>query len=275
MAAEELGDKAMAVTATSPAFPERELQEAKELAEGLGLHHRVIRSNELANPDYANNPTSRCYHCKTELYGLLNQLAAEEAYATVVDGTNTDDLGDYRPGKKAAAEKGVVSPLVDHGFTKQDIRDVSRVMGLKTADKPAFACLASRFPYGIKITPEALRRVERAENVLRDLGFQRLRVRSHNDIARIELDPDDIPRAVEPATRELIAGQLRECGFQYVTSTCWATARAASTRRSGRSRPFPACADPAPAPGNQGRWVLTSGGSESYLPVCCESGCIR
>lgn len=217
VAAEELGDRAMAVTATSPAFPERELEEARELAESLGLHHRVIRSFELANPDYANNPNDRCYHCKTELYGLLNRLAADETYATVVDGTNLDDLGDYRPGKKAAAEKGVVSPLVDFGFTKQDIRDASRSMGLKTADKPAFACLASRFPYGVKITSEALRRVEQAENVLRDLEFRRLRVRSHQDVARIELDPDDIARAMEPATREHIAAQLKEAGFHYVT----------------------------------------------------------
>lgn len=217
VAAKELGDRAMAVTATSPAFPERELAEAKELAESLGLQHRIIRSNELANPDYANNPNNRCYHCKTELYGLLNQLAASEAYATVVDGTNVDDLGDYRPGKKAAAEKGVVSPLVDAGFTKQDIRDASRLMGLKTADKPAFACLASRFPYGVKITSEALLRVERAEDVLRDLGFRRLRVRSHENMARIELDPDDLPRAVEASTRTFIAEQLRGLGFNYVT----------------------------------------------------------
>ncbi|MBU0676847.1 MAG: ATP-dependent sacrificial sulfur transferase LarE [Verrucomicrobia bacterium] len=217
VANEVLGDKALIVTATSPAFPERELKEAQELAEGLGLNHRVVRSNELADPNYANNPTHRCFHCKTELYGLLKALADKEGYACVLDGMNADDLSDYRPGAQAAADKGVKSPLCELGFTKQDIRDASREMGLSTHDKPAFACLASRFPYGIKITREKLKSVELAENALRDLGFKQFRVRAHEKVARLELAPDDIARAAEPQLREKIAGAVRAAGFEYVT----------------------------------------------------------
>lgn len=212
---EVLGEKSLAVTATSPSFPQRELEEACALAASLGLRHRVIDSNELANPDYANNPASRCYHCKTELYGLLRGIADREGYAHILDGTNADDLNDYRPGRKAAMEKRVESPLQELGFTKADIRAASRDMGLKTHDKPAFSCLASRFPYGIEITREALSQVERAENGLRDLGFTELRVRAHHDVARIELPATQISRAVEPDTREKIVTLMKECGFRY------------------------------------------------------------
>lgn len=217
VANEVLGNKALAVTATSPSFPQRELEEAQELARFLGLHHRVIASNELANPDYANNPDSRCYHCKTELYGLLRQIAETEHFAHIIDGTNADDLKDYRPGSLAAREKKVESPLQDLGFTKADIREASRAMGLKTHDKPAFSCLASRFPYGIEITREALAQVERAENGLRDLGFSDLRVRAHHDVARIELPAGQIARAAEPAMREKITTLVKSCGFLYVS----------------------------------------------------------
>lgn len=217
VANEVLGAKALAVTATSPSFPERELQEACELAKTLGLNHRVIHSNEMADPNYANNPQSRCYHCKTELFGLLRGIADTEGYAHIVDGTNKDDLQDYRPGRKAAMEKVVESPLQELGFSKQDIRDASRAMGLKTADKPAFSCLASRFPYGEKITVEGLKSVEKAENGLRDMGFTNLRVRAHGEIARIELPSDQIARAVEPATRDRIVELLRRSGFRYVS----------------------------------------------------------
>lgn len=217
IAGEELGHKALAVTATSPSFPERELAEAKQLAEQLGLEHRVISSNELANPDYANNPTHRCYHCKTELYGLLRQLADREGYAYIVDGTNRDDVGDFRPGRKAAKEQRVTSVLQELGFTKSDIRAVSRVMNLQTAAKPAFACLASRFPYGIKITAEALQAVEQAENLIRDLGIEQVRVRVHHDMARIELAPEDIPRVLDSETRHTLVNGLRSLGYRYVT----------------------------------------------------------
>lgn len=212
-----LGDRALAVTATSPAFPERELKEAQELAQTLGLHHRVIRSNELADPNYANNPTSRCYFCKTELYGLLRQMAEQEGFTHVVDGTNADDVGDYRPGRVAATEKKVVSPLQELGFTKQDIRDASREMGLSTAEKPAFACLASRFPYGRAITAKALKQVERSEDLLRDLNFKQIRVRAHVDIARIEMRPADFARFMEPALRDQILKAFKEIGWRYVT----------------------------------------------------------
>ncbi|HMP90464.1 MAG TPA: ATP-dependent sacrificial sulfur transferase LarE [Kiritimatiellia bacterium] len=215
LARQTLGDKALAVTATSPSFPERELQEARELAASLGLNHRIIRSNELANPDYANNPTSRCYHCKTELYGLLRDIADREGFAHIIDGTNADDLTDYRPGRKAALEKRVESPLQELGFTKNDIRDASRSMGLKTHDKPAFSCLASRFPYGIHITREALSHVEKAENGLRDLGFSNLRVRVHHEVARIELPAEQISRAAETEMRERITTLMKQCGFRY------------------------------------------------------------
>lgn len=217
LAAEELGARALAVTATSPSFPERELREAKALAKSLGLQHRIIRSDELANPDYAANPVRRCYHCKTELYGLLRRLADEAGYRAVVDGANLDDLGDYRPGRDAAREHGVVSVLQEAGFTKAAIRMASARLGLKTADKPAFACLASRFPYGQAITAEALKRVEQAEDVLHDQGFEQVRVRVHNEIARIELPPESIPRMVEPGRRAAIAGQLKQLGYRFVT----------------------------------------------------------
>lgn len=215
IANEVLGARALIVTATSPSFPERELKEACELARSLGLNHRIIESNELANPSYANNPSSRCYHCKTELYGLLRGIADAEGFSHIVDGTNADDLNDYRPGRKAAMEKKVESPLQELGFTKSDIREASRMMGLKTHDKPAFSCLASRFPYGIEITREALSQVEHAENGLRDLGFSHLRVRAHRDMARIELPAEQISRAAESDMREKIVALMKDCGFRY------------------------------------------------------------
>ena len=217
VAANVLGDRALAVTATSPAFPERELREAAALAAELGIRHRVIRSDELANPDYANNPASRCYHCKTELYGLLHALAEQEGYACILDGTNADDLGDYRPGRQAAEEHRVASPLADLGFSKDDIRADSRARGLKTAEKPAFACLASRFPYGKPITAEALKRVERGEDALHDLGFRQFRVRVHDDLARVELAPEEMERALDPVIRSGMAQALRGAGFRYTT----------------------------------------------------------
>ena len=217
LAHEELGDGMLAVTATSPAFPERELVEAEALAKELGFAHRIIRSNELANPNYANNPNSRCYHCKTELYGLLQGLADNENYAHVLDGTNLDDQGDYRPGKKAAKEKRIESPFAEFEFTKHEIRQVSLDLGLATAHKPAFACMASRFPYGIQITEEKLNAVEQAETALRDMGFGQLRVRVHDNLARIELSPDEIARALEPDIRNAIHQALKACGYDYIS----------------------------------------------------------
>lgn len=211
------GLRALAVTATSPSFPARELQEARELAAGLGLQHRVISSHELANPDYANNPENRCYHCKTELFGLLRQIARAEGFAHIVDGTNADDLKDHRPGRKAAQEKEIESPLQELGFTKDDIRAASRQLNLKTSDKPAFSCLASRFPYGDRITISGLRAVEQAENALKDLGFLNLRVRVHGEVARIEVPPEDIARLAADPLRSEVAKRLKACGYRYVS----------------------------------------------------------
>lgn len=214
---QELGSRALSVTATSPAFPQRELDEAQALADELGFAHRIIQSHELANPDYARNPKDRCYHCKTELYSLLCALAESEGFLHIIDGTNADDLHDDRPGRKAAAEKKVESPFVRLGWSKQDIRRVSADLGIATADKPAFACLASRFPYGVTITPEKLRRVEEAEAALYELGFRGHRVRSHEDLARIELQPEDISKALKPELRRMLHKTLQALGFRYVS----------------------------------------------------------
>ena len=212
-----LGHNALAVTATSPSIPAREVQAATDLAKQIGIRHRLVQSNEMANPAYVENSPDRCYHCKSELFDQLRKIAREENLRFVLDGSNTDDLGDYRPGSKAAKEKAVRSPLQECGFTKAEIREASRAIGLPTADKPSFACLASRFPYGTKITAQALGAVEKAENALRDLGFAQVRVRAHGEIARIELLPQDVARAAEPEVRSRIVSDLQKAGFRHVT----------------------------------------------------------
>lgn len=217
VATRELGERALVVTATSPSFPARELEEARELAAKIGMNLRVIESHEMGNPNYANNPSSRCYFCKTELYGQLRKIADTENYAHILDGTNADDMKDHRPGKQAALEKRVESPLQELGFTKADVREGARRIGLDNADKPAMACLASRFPYGVKITVEGLKKVERAENGLKDMGFSNLRVRAREDVARIELPSDQIIRAASDPCREKIVALLNACGFRHVS----------------------------------------------------------
>jgi uncharacterized protein len=217
VAARVPGLRALAVTATSPSFPRRELDEAVALARDIGIRHRVVESNELANPGYANNPPDRCYHCKTELFGILRRVADEEEIAWIADGSNADDAEDYRPGRKAAEEQRVRSPLLEAGFTKEDIRAASRALGLPTADKPAFACLSSRFPYGTALTAERLRAVERAESALRDLGFRQLRVRVHGELARLELDAEGLARAADPSMRERVVAAVRAAGYRFVT----------------------------------------------------------
>lgn len=212
-----LGKNTLAVTATSPSIPAREVEAAVELAKQIGIRHRFVESNEMANPAYVENSPDRCYHCKTELFGQLRKIAHEENLRFVLDGSNADDIGDYRPGSKAAREKAVRSPLQECGFTKADIREASRALGLPTADKPSFACLASRFPYGTKITAQALGAIEKAENALRDLGFAQVRVRAHGEIARIELLPQDVARAADDETRKTIVAKLRDAGFRHVT----------------------------------------------------------
>lgn len=215
VAAELLGQRALAVTATSKTYPERELNEARELAIHIGGRHLVIVSEELDIPEFRDNPRNRCYYCKKELFGKLRAIADREGIGYVLDGTNVDDAGDHRPGRTAAAELQVRSPLEEAGFTKQDIRDLSREMGLPTWDKPAFACLSSRFPYGTAITPERVGQVGLAEEALRGLGFRTLRVRYHGTVARIELGEQEFERATGTLRDEVIR-LVKEAGFTYV-----------------------------------------------------------
>ena len=214
VAHEELGEKAIAVTARSHSFPKREQDEAAAFCAREGIRQVVVESEELAIPGFRQNPTNRCYLCKKELFTKILEIAQAEGLSAVAEGSNMDDLGDYRPGLQAVRELGIRSPLREVGLTKDEIRALSRRMGLPTWNKPSFACLASRFPYGEEITVERLQRVERAEQFLMDLGFGQVRVRSHGDLARIELCAADISKAVEQ--REKIHAALKEFGFAYV-----------------------------------------------------------
>ncbi len=211
-----LGEQAEAVTADSPSLPRKELEAARELAARIGIRHRVITTREMDNPAYLKNAPDRCFHCKTELFTLLGHLAKENERRAVVDGVNTDDLGDYRPGRAAAGNLKVRSPLLETGWSKADIRQASRLLGLPTADKPASACLASRVPYGTAITREILSTVERAEGALHELGFNVVRVRAHGKFARIELAPGDIERAAREPLRSEIARRVKAAGFRFV-----------------------------------------------------------
>jgi uncharacterized protein len=209
-----LGDHCLAVTAISPSLAERERQDAASLAARLGWNHLEIETHELDREAYARNRPDRCYWCKSELFEVLAPLARRHR-APIAVGTNLDDLGDHRPGLTAAQRHGVLAPLVDAGLTKADVRQLSALLGLPTADKPASPCLASRFAYGVRVTPAGLRRVDRAEEALRGLGFGVLRVRDHGDLARIEVPPADIPRAAALGAR--IGADLLSLGFRYVT----------------------------------------------------------
>ena len=206
----------MAVTIRSHTFPKRELDEAAAFCRAEGVRHEIVDSDELSIPGFVENPPDRCYHCKKSLFETLLAFARANGLAAVLEGSNRDDDGDYRPGRRAIHELGVVSPLHEVGLTKAEIRALSRDMGLPTSDKPSFACLASRFPYGERITAAGLERVERAEQWLLDagLGLKQLRVRSHGDLARIELCAADIPKAIEQ--REKIHTALKGFGFAYV-----------------------------------------------------------
>jgi uncharacterized protein len=217
VAADVLGDHALAVTATSHTYPERELQDARTLAGQIGGRHREIVSEELDIPEFRHNPPNRCYHCKKELFGKLRDIAAAEGAQYVVDGANVDDQSDHRPGRIAAAELGVRSPLEEAGFRKDDIRLVSRALQLPTWQKQAFACLSSRFPHGVEITAEKLAIVEKCENLLFDLGFQTFRVRAHGDLARIEVGHDELARILEETNRDRIYREFQQAGFRYVS----------------------------------------------------------
>lgn len=217
MASDVLGDRVCAVTATSPTYPESEFHEAVALAKLVGVRHVVIESNELEINGFAANPKDRCYYCKQELFSLCGQKAAEFGFEFVADGSTVDDLGDYRPGRRAACELKVRSPLLEAGMTKEDVRRLSRELGLPTWDKQPFACLSSRFPYGVEITPERLLQVGRCEDFLRTSGFRVYRVRYHGDTARIELAAEEIPRLADRQLRKAVVDAFTSAGFTYVS----------------------------------------------------------
>ena len=215
VAHEVLGDNCIAVTAASCSFPKRELEEAKAFCAQHGIRHIIVESEELDIEGFRQNPKNRCYLCKRELFEKLWQVAREEGVAAVLEGSNLDDEGDYRPGLTAVAELKVESPLRKACFTKADIRAVSRELGLPTADKQSFACLSSRFVYGETISEEKLSMVDRAEQLLLDMGFTQVRVRIHDTIARIELKPEEFPRLLQ--VRDTVYDALKSYGFSYVT----------------------------------------------------------
>jgi uncharacterized protein len=226
-ATQVLGPSALCVTADSPSYPDHHRQLALRIAREFQLQHEIIATAEMERAEYRANPVNRCYYCKQELYTSLSQLASERGFSLIVDGSNADDRADHRPGRVAAREFGVRSPLDEADLTKADIRELSRLAGLPTWDEPASACLSSRIPYESEVTREKLRMIERAELVLRDLGFRICRVRHHDSpspeasagqaLARIEIGRDELPRALEPEVRDRIVRELRAIGYQHVT----------------------------------------------------------
>jgi uncharacterized protein len=234
MATDALGpERVLCATAVSPSLAPEERADCEALVAEWGLRWTSVETDELANPDYSANDGSRCYHCKAELMSVLAPIAADEG-AVVVLGVNLDDLGDHRPGQQAAHERGAVFPLVEAGFTKARVREASRLLGLRTWDKPAAACLASRVPYGTSVTLGVLESVARAESALRRLGFGQLRVRHYGDLARIELDSSELSRAVE--CREAIVTAVRDAGYAYVTLDLEGFRSGNLNRRLERSR---------------------------------------
>lgn len=217
IAHEELGDKALAVTAESELYPEHEQREARELAELIGIKHVRVFSNELNLDGFANNPPNRCYLCKSELFAVVRKIANQHGIHSIADGTIKNDCDDYRPGRQAALEQEVLSPLLEAGLCKEEIRKFSKQMDLPTAGKAAFACLASRFPYGSKITKEKLSSIDILETELRTLGFWQFRVRHHGDTARIEVDTNQIEKASQGTCRTRILKAGKAAGFLYVT----------------------------------------------------------
>ena len=206
----------LAVVADTPSLPRAELAEALSLAAAMGAECVTVNPDEISDPDYAANTRDRCYFCKRRLFGHIGAAAAAKGFACVIDGSNADDEGDFRPGRRAARELGVKSPLLEAGFTKAEIRLLSQRLRLPTALKPAMACLASRVPYGTPVTREVLARIERSENSLRDMGFKHCRVRHHADMARIEVPPGEIPRLMDPAVRERAVRELKAAGYVFV-----------------------------------------------------------
>jgi uncharacterized protein len=217
VASQELGDRALGMTADSESLPQRELDGVIDFVAGIGAEHEVVRTHELEDERYAANPANRCYFCKSELYGVLTQIARERGFAYVVDGFNLDDALDYRPGRKAAAENAIRSPLAEAGFSKADVRALAQKLDLTVWDKPALACLSSRFPHGTAITLELLRQVERAEDAVLGAGLPECRVRHHGEIARIEVPLDALPALLAPGVRERLVAGVRAAGYRYVT----------------------------------------------------------
>jgi uncharacterized protein len=216
-AAAALGPGALAVTADSPSYPDAHRQLALSIAKDFGFAHEIIRTSELDRPEYRANPANRCYYCKDELYSRLAAIARDRGLAVVVDGNNADDRGDYRPGRQAAREHGVRSPLDEADLTKDEIRELAREAGLASWNEPASACLSSRIPYGQEVSDEALRRIEQAEAVLRELGFRVFRVRHHDTVARLELAREEMPRALDADVNARIVAGLKALGYQYVS----------------------------------------------------------
>lgn len=212
-----LGDHAVAVLASSETYPSVEVQSARELAKDIGIRLIEIHTEELKNPEFARNSPDRCYYCKRELFGRIADVARSEGLSFVVHGANLDDLRDYRPGHRAAAEFGVRAPLQEAEFTKREIRELSKQLGLPTWDKPSFACLSSRFPYGTVITPKHLRQIDEAERLLRDMGFKQVRVRHHGTIARIEVEEGELRTLITPEVRKTVVERFKELGYLYVT----------------------------------------------------------
>jgi uncharacterized protein len=216
VAHEQLHEKAVGITAVSPTFPSIELEAATRVAREIGARHEIVQTDQLEIAEFAQNDASRCFHCKTDLYQLLNTLRPAHAAACVVDGTNLDDLGDDRPGITAARQWGVRSPLVEADLSKAEIRELARDLGLSNWEKPAAACLSSRIPRGITITRDKLTRIEAAEAVLHREGFRHYRVRDHGDIARLEVGKDEMPALLEPERRARISADLKKLGFSFV-----------------------------------------------------------
>ena len=212
-----LGDRALAVTANSPSYPRSHREMAERVAREFGFAHRFVETAELHDPRYAENSQSRCYFCKSELFDVLETLRSQTGFEAVAYGINRDDTSDFRPGHRAAEEHRVLSPLLDAGLGKQEIRDLSREAGLPTADLPASACLSSRIPYGMEVTPQKLDQIDRAEDALRQLGFRQVRVRHHGDLARIEIAADELPRALDPRETRRMSRALHDLGFRWVS----------------------------------------------------------
>ncbi len=216
-AARDSNIKALAVTGASPTTPSRDLENALYMSAEIGIPHRVVRTSEMERPEFRENGRERCFFCKDTLFGTLKRIAAAEGYRWVVEGSNRDDLDDHRPGLRARDLHGVRSPLIEAGLAKEDVRGISRDLGLRTWDRPSSPCLSSRFPYGVPLSEEALRQVEAGEAYLADRGFRGFRLRHHGDLARIEVDGKDLGRFLDPAFRDAVVSYLRSLGYKHVS----------------------------------------------------------